>query len=88
MFESNTFEFFLAQSFVQKYKFLNLAPKMILHELIPFFWLPSKDKTKNEFLITSGCLLFRKVWWAVRIGSFFSKIEVFYRPEWTKDGII
>ena len=50
---------------------------MILHELIPFFWLPSKDKTKNEFLITSGCLLFRKVWWAVRIGSFFPKLRIF-----------
>ena len=34
-------------------------------------------------LVTSGCLLSRKVWWAVWIGSFGSKIEVFYRSEWT-----
>ena len=33
-------------------------------------------------LVTSGCLLSRKVWWAVWIGSFGSKIEVFYRSEW------
>ena len=37
-----------------------------------------------RFLVTSGCLLSRKVWWAVRISSFWQKIEVFYRPEWTK----
>ena len=34
-------------------------------------------------LVTLGCLLSRKVLWAVSIGSFWSKIEVFYRPEWT-----
>ena len=39
-----------------------------------------------RFLVTSGCLLSRKVWWAVWIGSFWPKIEVFYRPEWTKGG--
>ena len=32
------------------------------------------------------CLLCRKVWWAVGISSFWPKIEVFYRPEWTKRG--
>ena len=32
------------------------------------------------------CLLSRKVWWAVWIGSFWPKIEVFYRPEWTNVG--
>ena len=37
-----------------------------------------------RFLITSGCLLSRKVWWAVRSSNFWRKIEVFYRPEWTK----
>ena len=42
------------------------------------------DKTLYRFLVTSGCLLSRKVWWAVRIGSFWPEIEVFYRPEWTK----
>ena len=39
-----------------------------------------------RFLVTSGCLFSRKVWWAVWIGSFWPKIEVFYRPEWTKGG--
>ena len=35
------------------------------------------------FLVTSGCLRSRKVWWVVRISSFWRKIEVFYRPDWT-----
>ena len=39
-----------------------------------------------KFLVTSGCLLSRKVLWAVRIGSFWPILEVFYRPEWTKRG--
>ena len=30
-----------------------------------------------RFLVTSGCLLSRKVWWAVRIGSFCLKLEYF-----------
>ena len=37
-------------------------------------------------LVTSGCLLFRKVLWAVWIGSFWPKIDVFYRPESTNRG--
>ena len=49
-----------------------------------FFWFHSGGKTEYGFLVTSGCLLFRKVWWVVQIGSFWPKIEVFYRPEWTK----
>ena len=32
------------------------------------------------------CLLSRKVWWVVWIGSFWPKIEVFYRPEWSNVG--
>ena len=39
-----------------------------------------------RFSVTSECLLSRKVSWAVRIGSLCPKIEVFYRPEWTKEG--
>ena len=35
-----------------------------------FFWLLLGDKTKYGFLVTSRCLLFRKVWWTVRIVSF------------------
>ena len=49
-------------------------------------WLQRVDKTQYRFLVTSGCPLSRKVWWAVWIGSFWPKIEVFYRPEWTKGG--
>ena len=37
-------------------------------------------------LETSGCLLSRKVLWAVGIGSFWPKIEGFYRPELTSRG--
>ena len=37
-------------------------------------------------MINSGCLLSRKVRWAVWIGSFWPKIEVFYRLEWTNGG--
>ena len=48
-------------------------------------WPQWVDKTYG-FLVTSGCLLFRKVWSAAWIGSFWSKIEVFYRPEWIKGG--
>ena len=32
-----------------------------------FFWLPSGDKISYGFLLTSGCLVSRKVWWAVRM---------------------
>ena len=43
-------------------------------------WLWQEDKT---FLVTSGLLLFRKVWWAVLISTFWPKFEVFYRLKWT-----
>ena len=39
-------------------------------------------------LVTSRCLLSRKVLRAVWIGSFWPKIEVFYRPELTNRGTI
>ena len=35
-----------------------------------FSWLALGDKIWYGFLVTSGCLLLRKVWCAVRIGSF------------------
>ena len=60
-----------------------LERPLLVHELITFFWLPSGDKILYRFSLTSGCLLSRKVWWAVRIGSICRK---FYRPEWTKWG--
>ena len=46
-------------------------------------------RTKQyRLLVTSGCLLPRKVWWVVWISSFWPKNEVFYRPEWTNgDGV-
>ena len=53
--------------------FHNLQNKNIYcleQELIPFFWLPQVDKTLYGFLESSGCILSRKVWWAVRSGSF------------------
>ena len=44
-------------------------------------------RTKQyRLLVTLGCLLPRKVWWAVWISSFWPKNEVFYRPEWTNGG--
>ena len=42
------------------------------------------DKTWYRYWIASRCLISKKVWSAVRISSFWWKIEVFYRPEWTK----
>ena len=72
-------------SFLGKYLLL----LYLLHELEPKkmgIWLRWVDKTKYWFLVTSGCLLSRKVWWAVQISSFLPKIEVFYRPEWTEGG--
>ena len=46
-------------------------------------WLWREDKTKYIILVTLGCLLSKKVWLAVRVGSFWPKI---YRPDWTKGG--
>ena len=36
-------------------------------------------KTWYSFLVTSGCLLSRKIWWAVQICRFWPKIEKFYK---------
>ena len=54
----------------------------------PRKWLfGSGWRTKQyRLLVTLGCLLPRKVWWAVWISSFWPKNEVFYRPEWTNGG--
>ena len=63
----------------------------IVHELEPKkmdIWVRREDKTWYRFLVTSGCLLSRKVCWAVWIRSFWPKLEVFYRSEWTKGGTI
>ena len=52
---------------------------MLVHELIPLylFSLHSGDKTWYGFLVNSGCLLSRKLWWAVLIGSFCPKLRYF-----------
>ena len=31
-------------------------------------------------------LLSRKVWWAAQIGSFWPKVDVFYRSKWIMEG--
>ena len=59
------------------YFFNSLWCSDVVHELEPKKWV-------YAFLVTSGCLLSRNVLWAIRIGSFWPKIEVFYRSEWTK----
>ena len=65
------------------------ADANIAHELEP---------KKNEYLVLAGgqnviqifsnlrVSTFRKIWRPVQIGSFWPKIEVFYRSEWTKGG--
>ena len=50
---------------------------LIVHQLTPFFWLPSGNITLHGFLINSACRLSRKVWWAVQNGSFFPKLSYF-----------
>ena len=58
----------------------------IVHELAPKkmgICLAGKQNI-IKILVTQGYLLSGKVWWAVQIGSFWQKIEVFYRPKWTK----
>ena len=42
-----------------------------------FFWLHSGDKTWYGFLVTSGCLLSRKLWWVFWIGSSCPKLRYF-----------
>ena len=62
----------------------------LLYVLMPLswyiFWLPLGDKTYYGFLVSSGCLLSRKVWWVVRIGSFFSKLRYFTKQNGPKGG--
>ena len=61
---------------------------VIVHELDPKKWVFSGGGwTKhNRFLVTLRCVVSRKVWWAVWMGSFWPKIKVCYRPEGTKAG--
>ena len=51
--------------------------------------LHSGDKTQYGFLVASGCVLSRKVWWVVRIGSFWPKLRYFIGqngPNWGEAG--
>ena len=57
----------------------------IVHELIPFFASPQGEK-QYRFLITSGCLLSRWVWWVVWIGSFCPKLRYFTSQNGPKGG--
>ena len=67
-------------------KFFSDVP-LIAHEMEAKnmgIWLRQVDKT-YRFLVTSGCLLSRNVWWAVQIGSFWLKNEYFTDPNGPKD---
>ena len=55
------------------------------HKLIPFFGSPW-EKNKIWILVTSDCLLSRKIWWAVRIGSFYSTLRYFTDQKRQKGG--
>ena len=50
------------------------------------FWLYSRDKTWYGLLVTSRCLLSRKVWWVDRIGSFYPKLRYFTDQDGPKGG--
>ena len=50
-------------------------------------WLQRVDKTYNRLLVATACLASRIAWWAVPTSVFWPKIEVFYKPEWTKGGL-
>ena len=56
---------------------MRITLPIIFHELIPFFGSPRGTNHKYGFLVTSGCLLSRKVWWVTRIGSFCPKLRYF-----------
>ena len=60
----------------EKINFLNIYPACIVYELIPFLALLWGQKIIWTFS-NLGCLLSRKVWWAVRIGSFRPKLRYF-----------
>ena len=68
--------------------FIVTATNLIWPVIFCFFcsWWPAEQyqlfAQLCRFLVTSGCLLSRKVWWVVQIGSFWLK-NVFYRPKWT-----
>ena len=48
----------------------------VVHELIHFLG-SSRGAKQYGFLLTSGCLLSRKVLWTVQIGSFWPKLRYF-----------
>ena len=52
----------------------HLCTLVLVHKLIPFL-APLGGQNIIWILVNSGCLLSRKIWWAVRIGSFCSKLR-------------
>ena len=52
----------------------------------PLFWLHLGEKTSYGFLVTSGCLLSRKVWWVFQNGSFCPKLSYFTYQNGPKGG--
>ena len=53
-----------------------LCTLAFIYDLITFFGSPCGPK-QYGFLVISGCLFSRKVWWAVRIDSFCPKVRYF-----------
>ena len=49
------------------------------------FFAPLGGQNIIWILVTSGYLLSKKVWWAVRMDSFCPKLR-YFRPEWNKGG--
>ena len=50
-------------------------------------WLRWVDKTQFRFLVTSGCLNSREVWWGLWIGSFGQKLRYFTDQNGPKGGL-
>ena len=63
----------------------HLCTLVLVHKLIPFL-APLGVQDIIWILVTSGCLLSRKIWWAVRIGSFCSKLRYFTDQNRPKGG--
>ena len=90
LFLRKKFQFLIFRSllFFSRFILPLLLENVIVHELDPKKWVFSGGGwTKhNRFLVTLRCVVSRKVWWAIWMGSFWPKIKVCYRPEGTKAG--
>ena len=63
----------------------HLYTLVLVHKLLPFL-TPLWGQNIIWILVTSGCLLSKKIWWAVRIGSFCSKLSYFTDENRPKGG--